>query len=68
MNLLLATLATPLATAGIGAFPGPRRPKEAVFLGGLATTFVLSEAPAAGAADPRTGQAGPQRPAAADRR
>ena len=29
MNLLLATLAAPLATAGIGAIPGPRRPKEA---------------------------------------
>lgn len=46
MNLLLATLAAPLATAGIGAIPGPRRPKEAVFLGGLAATFVLALATA----------------------
>ena len=36
MNLLLATLAAPLATAAVGAIPGSRRPKEAVFLGGLA--------------------------------
>lgn len=34
----------------------------------LATTFVLSETPAAGAADPKAGKAGPQRPAAAARR
>ena len=46
MNLLLATLAAPLATAAIGAIPGPRRPKEAVFLGGLAATFVLALATA----------------------
>ena len=46
MNLLLATLAVPLATAGIGAVPGPRRPKEALFLGGLAATFVLALATA----------------------
>jgi hydrogenase-4 component F len=46
LDLLLATLAAPLATAGIGALPGPRRPKEAVFLGGLAATFVLALATA----------------------
>jgi hydrogenase-4 component F len=46
VNLLLATLAAPLATAGIGAIPGPRRPKEAVFLGGLAATFALALATA----------------------
>ena len=46
MNLLLATLAAPLVTAAAGALPGPRRPKEAVFLGGLATTFVLALATA----------------------
>ena len=46
MNLLLATLAAPLATAGIGAIPGPRRPKEAVFLGGLAATLALALATA----------------------
>ena len=46
MNLLLATLAAPLATAAVGAIPGPRRPKEAVFLGGLAATFVLALATA----------------------
>ena len=39
MNLLLATLAAPLATAAVGAIPGPRRPKEAVFLGGLTVAF-----------------------------
>ena len=36
MNLLVATLAAPLATAALGALPGPRRPKEAVFLSGIA--------------------------------
>ncbi len=46
MNLLLATLAVPLATAGLGALPGPRRPREAVFLAGLAATFVLALATA----------------------
>jgi hydrogenase-4 component F len=46
LNLLHATLAVPLATAAIGAFPGPRRPKEAVLVGGLAATLVLSLATA----------------------
>jgi hydrogenase-4 component F len=46
VNLLLATLAAPLATAGIGAIPGPRRPKEAVLVGGLAATFALALATA----------------------
>ena len=46
MNLLHATLAVPLATAAIGALPGPRRPKEAVLVGGLAATFVLALATA----------------------
>lgn len=46
MNLLLAALAAPLATAAVGALPGPRRTKEAVFLGGLAATFTLSLATA----------------------
>jgi hydrogenase-4 component F len=44
VNLLLATLAAPLATAAVGALPGPRRPKEAVFLAGLGTTFALAVA------------------------
>lgn len=42
MNILLATLIAPVATAGIGALPGPRRPKEAAFLAGLVLTFVLA--------------------------
>jgi hydrogenase-4 component F len=46
VNLLLATLVAPLATAGIGAVPGPRRPKEAVLLGGLAATLALTLATA----------------------
>jgi hydrogenase-4 component F len=44
VNLLLATLAAPLATAGVGAIPGPRRPKEAALVGGLAATFALAVA------------------------
>jgi hydrogenase-4 component F len=46
VNLLLATLAAPLVTAVLGAVPGPRRPKEAVFLGGIAATFALAVATA----------------------
>jgi hydrogenase-4 component F len=46
VNLLVATLTAPLVTAGIGALPGPRRPKEAVLVGGLATTFGLAVATA----------------------
>jgi hydrogenase-4 component F len=46
VNILLATLVAPLATAGLGAVPGPRRPKQAVLLGGLATTFALALATA----------------------
>ena len=46
MNVLVATLAAPLATAALGALPGPRRPKEAVFLSGIAVTFALSLATA----------------------
>jgi len=46
VNLLVATLAAPLATAAVGAVPGPRRPKEAVLLGGLAATLALSLATA----------------------
>ncbi|PYR66886.1 MAG: hypothetical protein DMF88_14735 [Acidobacteria bacterium] len=41
MNLLVWTLAVPLATAAIGALNGPRKFKEAVMIGGLAITFVL---------------------------
>ena len=46
MNLLIATLAAPLATAGLGALPGPRRPKAVIFLAGLAATFGLALATA----------------------
>ncbi|HUL77362.1 MAG TPA: hypothetical protein VL691_08885, partial [Vicinamibacteria bacterium] len=46
MNLLVATLTAPLATAAVGALPGPRRPKEAVLVGGLAATLALSLATA----------------------
>jgi hydrogenase-4 component F len=42
LNLLLLTIAVPLATAALGALPGPRRPKELVFLLGLAGTFGLA--------------------------
>jgi hydrogenase-4 component F len=46
MSLLVATLAVPLATAAVGALPGPRRPREAAFLAGLGATFALSVAAA----------------------
>ena len=46
MNLLVATVAAPLVTAAVGALPGPRRPKEAVLVGGLGATFALSLATA----------------------
>ncbi len=46
MNLLLATLAAPVLTAGLGALPGRRRPKEAAFLAGLAATLGLAAATA----------------------
>jgi hydrogenase-4 component F len=46
VNLLHATLGVPLATAAIGALPGPRRPKEVVLVGGLTSTFVLALATA----------------------
>jgi hydrogenase-4 component F len=46
VNLLLATLAAPLATAGFGALPAPRRLKQAALVGGLAATFALAVATA----------------------
>jgi len=42
VNLLLATLAAPLATAVFGALPGRRRPKQAVLLAGLGASFALA--------------------------
>jgi hydrogenase-4 component F len=47
VNLLLATLAAPLATAALGALPGRRRPKEATLVAGLAVTLGLAAATAA---------------------
>jgi hydrogenase-4 component F len=46
VSLLLATLAAPFATAGVGALPGPRRTREAALVLGLAATFVLALATA----------------------
>jgi hydrogenase-4 component F len=46
VNLLVATLAAPLATAALGAVPGPRRPKEVVLVGGPAATLGLALATA----------------------
>lgn len=46
MSLLLATLAAPLATAAVGALPGPRRAKEGLLVAGLTATFALSVATA----------------------
>jgi len=41
VNLIVWTLAVPLATGAAGAIDGPRRIKEAVMIGGLLVTFVL---------------------------
>ena len=41
MNLLVWTLAVPLATGAIGALAGPRRFNEGVMVGGLTLTFGL---------------------------
>jgi hydrogenase-4 component F len=46
VSVLLATLAAPLATAGLGTLPVPRRTKEAALLAGLAATFALALATA----------------------
>jgi hydrogenase-4 component F len=42
VSVLLATLLVPLATAGLGVVPAPRRVNEGLFLGGLLTTFALA--------------------------
>ncbi len=41
MSLLVWTLVAPLATAALGGLGGPRQLKQAVMVGGLATTFGL---------------------------
>jgi hydrogenase-4 component F len=47
VNVLLATLAAPLATAALGALPGRRRPKETILVAGTTLTLAAAVATAA---------------------